>query len=46
MLVAMFFGAGPVRNFYISAKPWIDRVTGLFLGVLGLRLFWNAFSEK
>jgi threonine/homoserine/homoserine lactone efflux protein len=45
-LVAMFFGAGPVRNFYISAKPWIDRVTGLFLSVLGLRLLWNAFSEK
>jgi threonine/homoserine/homoserine lactone efflux protein len=45
-LVAMFFGTGPVRNFYISAKPWIDRVTGLFLGVLGLRLLWNAFAEK
>jgi threonine/homoserine/homoserine lactone efflux protein len=45
-LVAMFFGAGPVRNFYLRAKPWIDRVTGLFLGVLGLRLLWSAVSEK
>jgi threonine/homoserine/homoserine lactone efflux protein len=45
-LVAMFFGAGPVRKFYFRAKPWIDRITGLFLGVLGLRLLWNAFSEK
>jgi threonine/homoserine/homoserine lactone efflux protein len=41
-LVALFFGAGPVRRFYIRAKVWIDRVTGLFLGVLGLRLLWAA----
>jgi len=41
-LVALFFGAGPVRNFYLRAKAWIDRVTGLFLGVLGLRLLWGA----
>ena len=41
-VVALFFGAGPVRRFYIGAKVWIDRVTGLFLGVLGLRLLWAA----
>ena len=41
-VVALFFGAGPVRNFYLRAKVWIDRVTGLFLGVLGLRLLWSA----
>jgi threonine/homoserine/homoserine lactone efflux protein len=41
-IVALFFGAGPVRRFYIRAKAWIDRVTGLFLGVLGLRLLWGA----
>ena len=41
-VVALFFGAGPVRNFYLKAKAWIDRVTGLFLGVLGLRLLWSA----
>ncbi|HEX7108908.1 MAG TPA: LysE family transporter [Aestuariivirga sp.] len=41
-LVVLFFGAGPVRRFYIRAKVWIDRVTGLFLGGLGLRLLWGA----
>jgi RhtB (resistance to homoserine/threonine) family protein len=41
-LVALFFGAGPVRTFYIRAKRWIDRATGVFLGVLGLRLLWRA----
>ncbi len=25
-----------------QAKAWIDRVTGLFLGGLGLRLLWSA----
>ena len=41
-LVAVFFGTGPVRSFYLNAKKWIDRVTGLFLGALGLRLLWGA----
>lgn len=41
-VVALFFGAGPVRAFYLRAKAWIDRVTGLLLGVLGLRLLWSA----
>jgi threonine/homoserine/homoserine lactone efflux protein len=41
-IVALFFGAGPVRRFYIRAKIWIDRVTGLFLGLLGVRLLWAA----
>ncbi|MBC8036213.1 MAG: LysE family transporter [Rhizobiales bacterium] len=41
-VVALFFGAGQVRRFYIRAKAWIDRVTGLFLGILGLRLLWSA----
>ncbi len=40
--VSLFFGSGPVRGFYLSAKAWIDRVTGLFLGALGLRLLWGA----
>ncbi len=40
--VALFFGAGPVRRFYLRAKAWIDRATGLFLGALGLRLLWAA----
>lgn len=41
-VVALFFGSGPVRSFYLRAKAWIDRITGLFLGALGLRLLWAA----
>jgi threonine/homoserine/homoserine lactone efflux protein len=44
-VVALFFGAGPVRSFYLRAKTWIDRVTAVFLGAVGLRLLWNAFEE-
>jgi threonine/homoserine/homoserine lactone efflux protein len=42
-VVALFFGAGPVRSFYLRAKSWLDRVTGVFLGVLGLRLLWGIW---
>jgi len=41
-VVALFFGSTRVRRFYIAAKAWIDRVTGVFLGALGLRLLWSA----
>jgi len=41
-LVSLFFGSSPVRSFYLVAKRWIDRVTGAFLGLLGLRLLWQA----
>ena len=44
-LVALFFGAVPVRNFYLRAKAWIDRVTGAFLGLLGLKLLWSALEN-
>ena len=44
-LVALFFGSGPVRGFYLAAKTWIDRVVGLFLGAVGLKLLWAAISE-
>ena len=44
-LVALFFGAGPVRIFYLKAKSWIDRIVGLFLGAVGLRLIWAAFER-
>jgi RhtB (resistance to homoserine/threonine) family protein len=40
--VALFFGSQPVRRIYLRAKAWIDRITGLFLGALGLRLLWAA----
>lgn len=42
VLVALCFGSAPVRRFYIDAKKWIDRVTGLFLGALSLRILWQA----
>jgi len=45
-LVALFFGAGPVRAFYLRVKKWIDRITGLFLGALGLKLLWGALSAE
>ena len=41
-LVWLFFGASPVRRFYLIAKRWIDRTTAAFLGLLGLRLLWQA----
>ena len=41
-LVSLFFGSSPVRHFYLRAKRWIDRATGAFLGLLGLRLLWRA----
>ena len=41
-LVALFFGAEPVRRGYLKAKSWIDRAVGLFLGAVGLRLLWHA----
>ncbi len=41
-LVALCFGSGPVRRFYLAAKAWIDRATGLFLAVLSLRLLLRA----
>ncbi|MGE0008783.1 MAG: LysE family transporter [Parvibaculaceae bacterium] len=41
-LVALCFGSGPVRRGYLAAKAWIDRVTGVFLGALSLRLLMRA----
>jgi RhtB (resistance to homoserine/threonine) family protein len=41
-LVSLFFAASPVRRFYLVAKRWIDRATGMFLGFLGVRLLWRA----
>jgi threonine/homoserine/homoserine lactone efflux protein len=40
--VALFFSTGPVRRAYLAAKTWIDRIAGVFLGALGLRLLWSA----
>ncbi|MDQ8729517.1 hypothetical protein [Bradyrhizobium sp. LHD-71] len=40
--MSLFFGASPVRRFYLVAKRWIDRATGAFLGALGARLLWRV----
>ncbi|HJQ59538.1 MAG TPA: LysE family transporter [Vineibacter sp.] len=37
-LVATVFAAGPARRAYAGARVWIDRCTGGFLGLLGLKL--------
>lgn len=37
-LVALVMAAPPVRRRYISAKAVLDRVTGTFLGLLGIRI--------
>jgi RhtB (resistance to homoserine/threonine) family protein len=41
-LVSLFFASAPVRRAYLVAKRWIDRTTGAFLGLLGLRLLWRS----
>jgi len=41
-LVALCFGSGPVRRIYIGAKAWIDRLVGLFLDGLSIRLLMRA----
>lgn len=41
-LIALFFGAPRVRGFYLKAKVWIDRATGLFLGGLGAKLLLSS----
>jgi threonine/homoserine/homoserine lactone efflux protein len=41
-LVSLCFGSAPVRRSYLGAKKWIDRVTGIFLGGLSLRILWQA----
>lgn len=43
--VALFFGSPPVRTFYLDTKAWIDRIIGLCLGALGLRLMWMAVRD-
>jgi threonine/homoserine/homoserine lactone efflux protein len=40
--VSLFFSSGPVRKAYLRTKKWLDRVIGLFLGALGLRLLWGG----
>lgn len=41
-LVALCFGSTPARRFYLGARTWIDRITGLFLAALSLRILMRA----
>jgi len=41
-LVSVFCGSGPIRAYYIRIKCSVDRVTGAFLGVLGIKLLVDA----
>ena len=41
-VVSLFFGSPLVRRVYLVANRWIDRVTGAILGLLSLRLLWQA----
>ena len=41
-IIAMLFSVQKSRNAYISAKTWIDRAMGSFLGLIGARLIVEA----
>jgi threonine/homoserine/homoserine lactone efflux protein len=41
-VVSLFFGSSSARRFYLVAKRWIDRVVGAALGLLSMRLLWQA----
>lgn len=40
--LALFFGSARSRRFYSKAKIWIDRVTGVFIGALGVKLLISS----
>jgi threonine/homoserine/homoserine lactone efflux protein len=41
-LVALAFSAARPRAAYLRARTWIDRTAGAVIGILGLRLIWDA----
>jgi threonine/homoserine/homoserine lactone efflux protein len=44
-LVALAFSAAHPRAVYLRAKKWIDRAAGAVIGVLGVRLIWEAARD-
>ncbi len=40
--LALLFGSARSRRFYLRAKVWIDRTTGGFLGMLGVKLLISS----
>jgi threonine/homoserine/homoserine lactone efflux protein len=41
-LVALAFSSSRPRAFYLRAKTWIDRAAGAVIGLLGVRLIFEA----
>jgi threonine/homoserine/homoserine lactone efflux protein len=41
-LVAVAFSSAHPRSSYLRLKPWIDRAAGGVMGLLGLKLLWEA----
>jgi threonine/homoserine/homoserine lactone efflux protein len=41
-LVAVAFSSAGPRRGYLGLKPWIDRLTAGVMGLLGLKLLWEA----
>jgi threonine/homoserine/homoserine lactone efflux protein len=41
-LVAVAFSSAGPRHGYLRLKPWIDRIAGGVMGLLGLKLLWDA----
>ena len=41
-LVAVVFSSAGPRRGYLRLKPWIDRAAGGVMGLLGLKLLWEA----
>lgn len=41
-LVALAFSSSRPRALYLGAKLWIDRFAGAVIGMLGIRLIWEA----
>ena len=42
-VVAVAFSSGRIRDRYLRAKKWVDRVSAGVIGALGLRLIGSAF---
>jgi threonine/homoserine/homoserine lactone efflux protein len=45
-VVAYAFSASRPRALYLGAKLWIDRAAAALIGVLGLRLIWEAARAR
>lgn len=45
-LVALAFSANRPRAIYLGAKLWIDRVAAALIGILGVRLIYEAVARR